>query len=85
MWRYREACIEVKLSHEGRMAFSDASISSWTIMPLGLSGSSKYLSALLEMCNSSINKVEASLYQPSLQHFIYLLLLSGFPPLLVYC
>jgi hypothetical protein len=27
------------------------SISSWTIMPLGLSGSAKYLRVLLGMCN----------------------------------
>jgi len=53
---------------------SDASISSWTIMPLRLSGSAKYLRALLEMCNSSINKVEAAPNQLSLQHFIYFLL-----------
>jgi len=45
---------------------SDASISSWTIMPLGLSGSAKYLRALLEMCNISTNKVEDAPNQLSL-------------------
>ena len=35
---------------------SDGRNSTWTIMPLRLSGSRKYLRAELKMCNSSINK-----------------------------
>jgi hypothetical protein len=41
MWRYREACVEAKLSHEGRVAIGYASILSWTITPSGSSGSAQ--------------------------------------------
>ena len=54
--------------------------STWTILPLGLSGSAKYLRALLEMCNISTNKVEDAPNQLSLQ-FSFRESVSRFPNL----
>jgi hypothetical protein len=55
-------------------------------MPLGISGLAKYLRALSGMCNSSINKVEATPNHPfvyRLSHFHFLLVAFPTPRLLV--
>ena len=46
-WRHREGCVEAKHSREGLMGVG-CTVSTWTIMPLGLSGSRKYLRTGLE-------------------------------------
>ena len=58
-WRNREVSIKVKQSNEECVAVG------WLYLKLDhytprLRGSAKYLRALLGMCNSSINKVEAA-------------------------
>jgi len=55
-WHYREACVVVKQSRAELMAIEWLDLRLDLFAP-GLSGSAKKSKGMLEMCNSSINKM----------------------------